>query len=63
MITSFSNPLVKRIKRFRQKKYRERESAYFVEGLRVVMSANCLIPSAIPLATDGTRKTGPNGKM
>ena len=39
MITSFSNPLVKRIKRLRQKKYRERENAYFVEGLRVVMSA------------------------
>ena len=39
MITSFSNPLIKRIKRIRQKKYRERESAYFIEGLRVVMSA------------------------
>ena len=39
MITSFSNPLIKRIKRFRQKKYRERESAYFVEGLRIVISA------------------------
>jgi TrmH family RNA methyltransferase len=39
MITSFSNPLIKRIKRIRQKKYRERENAYFIEGLRVVMSA------------------------
>ena len=39
MITSFSNPLVKQIKRIRQKKYRERENAYFIEGLRVVMSA------------------------
>ncbi len=39
MITSFSNPLVKRIKRLRQKKYRALENAYFVEGLRTVISA------------------------
>lgn len=39
MITSFSNPLVKRIKRLRQKKNRERENAYFIEGLRIVISA------------------------
>lgn len=39
MITSFSNPLVKRVKRLRQKKYRLQEQAFFIEGLRVVLSA------------------------
>ena len=38
-ISSFSNPLVKRIKRLRQKKYRRQEEAFFVEGLRVVLTA------------------------
>ena len=38
-ITSFSNPLVKRVKRLRQKKYRRQEKAFFIEGLRVVLSA------------------------
>ena len=38
-ITSFSNPLVKRVKRLRQKKYRRQEEAFFIEGLRVVLSA------------------------
>jgi TrmH family RNA methyltransferase len=38
-ITSFSNPLVKRLKRLRQKKYRLQEEAFFVEGLRVVLTA------------------------
>jgi RNA methyltransferase, TrmH family len=38
-ISSFSNPLIKRIKRLRQKKYRRRESAFFVEGLRVILTA------------------------
>ena len=39
MITSFRNPLVKRIKKLKQKKYRQREGAFFVEGVRVVLSA------------------------
>lgn len=39
MITSFSNPLIKRIKRLRQKKYRQQEEAFFAEGLRVVLAA------------------------
>lgn len=39
MITSFSNPLIKQIKRLRQKKYREREQLHFAEGLRTVLSA------------------------
>ena len=38
-ITSHRNPLVKRIRRLRQKKHRQREGAFFVEGLRVVLSA------------------------
>jgi TrmH family RNA methyltransferase len=38
-ITSFSNPLVKRVKRLRQKKHRQREGFFFAEGLRVVLSA------------------------
>ena len=39
MITSFRNPLVKRIKKLRRRKYRRREGAFFVEGIRVVLSA------------------------
>ncbi len=39
MITSFQNPLVKRIKRLKQKKYRQQEGLFFVEGLRVVGAA------------------------
>ena len=39
IITSFSNPLVKRVKRLRQKKYRQQEGAFFVEGLRGVLTA------------------------
>lgn len=39
MITSFSNPLVKRIKQLRQKKQRQTEGVFFAEGLRVVLSA------------------------
>ena len=39
MITSFSNPLVKRIKRLRQRKYRQEEGVFFIEGLRVVLTA------------------------
>lgn len=39
MITSFSNPLVKRIKQLRQKKQRQAEGIFFAEGLRVVLSA------------------------
>ncbi|MCB8942247.1 MAG: RNA methyltransferase [Ardenticatenaceae bacterium] len=39
IITSFSNPLVKRVKRLRQKKYRLQEGVFFVEGLRGVLTA------------------------
>jgi len=39
MITSFSNPLIRQIKRLRQKKYREQEQLHYTEGLRVVLSA------------------------
>jgi len=39
MISSTSNPQVKRIKRLRQKKYRVREHVFFIEGLRGVLSA------------------------
>jgi TrmH family RNA methyltransferase len=39
MITSHQNPLIKRIRRLRQKKYRQREGAFFIEGLRIVLSA------------------------
>lgn len=39
MISSFQNPLVKRIKRLRQKKYRQQEGSFFVEGLRAVLTA------------------------
>jgi TrmH family RNA methyltransferase len=39
VITSFRNPLIKRIKRLRRKKHRRREEAFFIEGIRVVLSA------------------------
>lgn len=39
MITSFSNPLIKLIKRLRQRKYRQEEGVFFIEGLRVVLTA------------------------
>ena len=47
-ITSFSNPLIKRVKRLRQKKYRQQEGFFFVEGLRVVMSA---VEAVAPIET------------
>lgn len=39
MITSHKNPLIKKVKRLRQKKYRRQERVYFVEGIRVVLTA------------------------
>ena len=39
MITSHRNPLVKRIRRLQQKKYRRQEEAFFVEGIRAVLMA------------------------
>jgi TrmH family RNA methyltransferase len=47
-ISSFSNPLVKRIRKLRQKKYRRREKAFFIEGIRVVMAA---VEAGAPLET------------
>jgi TrmH family RNA methyltransferase len=39
IITSFNNPLVKRIKRLSRRKNRIQEGFFFIEGLRVVISA------------------------
>lgn len=39
MISSHRNALVKRIRKLQQKKYREREGAFFVEGIRIVLTA------------------------
>ncbi|MCA9941307.1 MAG: RNA methyltransferase [Anaerolineales bacterium] len=39
MITSHRNTLVKRIKRLRQRKYRQQEQAFFVEGPRAFLAA------------------------
>jgi TrmH family RNA methyltransferase len=39
VITSSSNPLIKRIKRLRKKKYRQQEGVFFAEGLSVVLAA------------------------
>lgn len=39
MITSSSNPIIKQIRRLRQKKYRRQEGVFFVEGLRVFLAA------------------------
>ena len=38
-ITSTSNQLIKRIRRLKQKKYRQAEQAFFVEGVHVVAAA------------------------
>lgn len=48
MITSTSNPLIKRIRRLRQKKYRRKDGSFFVEGLRVFISA---VEAQAPLQT------------
>jgi RNA methyltransferase, TrmH family len=39
IITSLQNPLLKRIKRLRQKKYRQAEGCFYVEGLRATLTA------------------------
>lgn len=39
MISSHANPLVKQIKKLRQKKHRQEEGLFFAEGLRVVLTA------------------------
>jgi TrmH family RNA methyltransferase len=39
MISSKSNPLIKRVRRLRQKKYRREDGAFFIEGLHVFFSA------------------------
>lgn len=39
MITSFSNPTVKVLRKLEQKKYRQQSGAYFIEGLRTVGEA------------------------
>lgn len=39
MISSIGNPQIKRIRRLQKKKYRLREKQFFIEGLRVVLSA------------------------
>lgn len=39
MITSTSNPLIKRVRKLRLKKHRLSEGAFFVEGVRVFISA------------------------
>jgi RNA methyltransferase, TrmH family len=39
LITSHQNPLAKRIRRLARKKHRQEEGAFFVEGIRVVLSA------------------------
>jgi TrmH family RNA methyltransferase len=48
MITSHRNPLIKQIKRLRQKKYRQQEGAFFAEGLRLVLSA---VEAGAPIET------------
>ena len=48
MITSTSNPLIKRIRKLKQKKFRVQEGAFFVEGVRVFLSA---VEAKTPLQT------------
>jgi RNA methyltransferase, TrmH family len=39
VVTSTSNPSIKRIRKLKQRKHREDEGAFFVEGIRPVLSA------------------------
>jgi TrmH family RNA methyltransferase len=39
MITSTSNPLIKRVRKLRRKKHRLSEGAFFIDGVRVFISA------------------------
>ena len=48
MITSPTNPLIKRIRKLKHKKQRLAEGVYFVEGIHIVLSA---IESGAPLET------------
>jgi RNA methyltransferase, TrmH family len=54
MITSSSNPLLKRIRRLRSRKHRQREGVFFVEGIQTVWQAvrNRADIEAIVLAPD-----------
>jgi TrmH family RNA methyltransferase len=63
LITSRSNPLVKRIRALRQKKHRLAEGAFYAEGLRVVLTAiereapiECLITSSELLSSETARQ-------
>ncbi len=47
MITSFRNPLIKRIRQLRQKKVRLREGVGFLEGIRAVLTAVEAVPEQI----------------
>jgi TrmH family RNA methyltransferase len=50
IITSLQNPLLKRIKRLRQKKYRQAEGCFYVEGLLPVLTAveqNAMLEAAV----------------
>lgn len=48
LISSRQNALAKRVRRLQQKKYRVRESVFFVEGIRVVLTA---LEQAAPVET------------
>jgi TrmH family RNA methyltransferase len=48
MLTSFSNPLIKRIKRLQRKKHRQQEGVFYAEGLRVVLAA---VAAGAPIET------------
>lgn len=48
MITSFSNPTVKALRKLEQKKYRQQSGTYFIEGLRTVGEA---IQTQAPIQT------------
>ena len=48
MLTSFSNPLIKRIKRLQRKKHRQQEGVFYAEGLRVVLAA---VDAGAPIET------------
>lgn len=48
VISSRQNALIKRARRLHQKKYRVREGAFFVEGIRVVLAA---LEQAAPIET------------
>mgnify|MGYP006155481921 CR=1 FL=1 len=56
-ITGFSNPLVKRVRSLREKKYRKAEGLFLAEGLRLHWGFGLALLSAVAVWVTQTRTT------